>query len=240
MRRLEKPVSLTFAKDVRPSPSIVLAVFLLSLGAEWSALLSQAGALDGNAALPDNHSRKVTEKATNWADDVMAQAEQVLSIGRNIWIINQFELCFVREKDMASFHTLKEAPSGRFATATDFFSFMVTSGLTIVEFTFFSAPGIPAERSRDASRFKAENNAWCVVGDTSSLQSTNSPIYFTRNVHIDRLGTDVGIADIHGTPFGTNCAVVVMKNGGGRILRGVEEITAYFSALTETNRVLRP
>ena len=70
-------------------------------------LHSQAGDLDGNGPLPDNYSRKVTEKATNWADDVMEQAEQVLSIGRNIGIINQVELCFVRENDMASFHTLR-------------------------------------------------------------------------------------------------------------------------------------
>lgn len=225
---------------MRHSAIFLTLIYLLASDSTLVSTLAFAEDSATHQMTPDEYSRMVTDEATDWARGVLAQARQLVSIGRNIFIMNHVEAHYGSRKASESFRTLKEASSQRFSTSTDYFSFMVTSDFTNVEFRFFSAPGVLGERSRDENRFGAENNAWCVVSDVSTLQSTNSPIYFTRNVHIDRLGVDIGVNDIHGLPFGTNCAVVITKYGDGLILEGEREIKSYFSSVVDTNIVLRP
>jgi hypothetical protein len=129
-----------------------------------------------------------------------------------------------------------------FATSTEYWEYVLTNrtGAVGADFSIFGGEGIPKCHSRDPEEFAAENNAWCVVSDVNSIEMESAPFFFTRNVHLSRLGSGIRKEDVFGKPFGSRGAVVVTRNCKIIVLEGMEEVLGYFSALTYTNAVLRP
>lgn len=94
-------------------------------------------------------------------------------------------------------------------------------------YKLFAAPGVPVQDA-EAIELEAKNNAWCavdVVGtgtDVLELPST-APVFFTRNLSITALGSEVDPAAQLGSagkdkPFGKDAFVFINRDGSGEVL----------------------
>jgi hypothetical protein len=100
---------------------------------------------------------------------------------------------------------------GQYNTSTEYFKYLVESGIINVSYDFFAARGIPGAKSTNPADFKAENNAWCVVLGLEDAPE-DTPFLFTRNYAPDALQAgDDPLVLTHDPPFGKDGLVVVLK-----------------------------
>ncbi len=117
---------------------------------------------------------------------------------------------------------------GDFATSTDWFVNIVTSGVMTVSFDFFSARGMRPVKSSDPSDFIAnsdEANAWnLVLGLNDAPEGTT--FLFTKNAQVTTLPSDTDTEiTLQGEPFGNDGMVAVLKGGSAFSLRGAQNLT---------------
>lgn len=180
---------------------------------------------------------------------------QVMSNGKNI-----YTALFAKEMEDAVFMRVAPYPKAGtgstdvsnmvFATSTDYFKWVVTSGVMNVSFSFFAAPGVVPVQ--DSTNFAAANNAWCVVAGVSEGTADGTPLLFTRNLDITSLG-DANLkpggtiatimptvkGDHENTPFLDKGMVAVFKGGSALSLRQ-KDVVENFNKLGATNQVIRP
>ncbi len=129
--------------------------------------------------------------------------------------------------------------TGQYQTSTEFFIDLVTNGVMTVSYAFFSAPGIPPARSRDAADFTADNNAWRLVLDLDQA-SEGTPFLFTKNCDPDNLITSGGKLQLRGEPFGGRGLVVVLKGGAAFALKGPQVDPELFNPPESALKVVGP
>jgi hypothetical protein len=129
-----------------------------------------------------------------------------------------------------------------FRTSTEFFKSFVgdgnAKGFLHATFGMLGGGGIPRCESMDPTQFLAGNNAWCVVADQGILVGDEYPLFFTRNIDMDRLRPDVGACLRDVPPWGDDLAIVITRAGQARIL--TKSDTRRWVVDDFTNRVLRP
>ncbi len=148
------------------------------------------------------------------------------------------------------------ATNFQFRNSTDFFRYMVTSGVMEVSFAFFTAQGVPP--ATDARTMLSNNVAWAVVGDMTDSYPDTSPALFTKNLTITTIGVNIQgnpqkrgipreLADT--VPFGEKGMCFVTKGAGAFALYSedlrIQAFTNLFlrvdsNGIVLTNRVLRP
>ena len=133
--------------------------------------------------------------------------------------------------------------------STEFFRWVVDAGVMNVDFSFFSAPSMGAEKttkSVDFDRQGENENAWCVaVGDFNALKD-GAPVLFTKN--ITRNGTTTKLARLSevpkmnssGTPFGDKGGVIVQNGGAAFTVKQDTLTTNKFNSVVATNQCLYP
>lgn len=168
----------------------------------------------------------------------------VMNNGRSIYLS-----LFAKDTEDPVFQTGSPFPKSvgkgggvfEYANSTDYFKWVVTSGVMNVDYSFFSAPGITPYRGTDPAQFLAPNNAWCMSADVSDATPDGTPLLFTRNLNImstdetdlrDKMRSDVN-------PFGNKGVVVVTKGGTAFVLKK-DYIDDNFNSTGSTNDVLRP
>ncbi len=119
-------------------------------------------------------------------------------------------------------------------SSTEYFINLVTSGVMTVSFDFFSARGLPAVKSSDASQFKPEGNAWNLVNFVTDPKE-GTPWIFTRNgpdtVPMNKNAIELK-ADTE--PFGVAGMVVVLKGGSAFSLKGKQLTGEYMNPAQDT------
>lgn len=130
-----------------------------------------------------------------------------------------------------------------------FFGWVVDAGVMNVDFSFFSAPSMGAEKTTRSSEFdrSGENeNAWCVtVGDYNALKD-GAPVLFTKNITLN--GTATKLTRINqvpkmnpsGTPFGDKGAVIVQNGGAAYTVKNDTLTTNKFNSVSANNQALYP
>jgi prepilin-type N-terminal cleavage/methylation domain-containing protein len=165
-----------------------------------------------------------------------------LSNGRSI-----YQALFAKDLDDPIFQTGAPYPkstggSGHpyYTDSTEYWKWVVTSGVMRVDFSFFSAPGVPPVKSTNVVDFKEGNNAWCISADINDATADAAPVLFTRNLDIQRLdeqNLDTRLTDA--SPFGKKGLPVITKGGSSFILK-LDILTNNFNSIGATNKVLRP
>jgi hypothetical protein len=128
-------------------------------------------------------------------------------------------------------------------SSTAFITNVVDRRAINVAYSYFSAYGVAPYRGTDATLFKAENNAWCVVADIHDETSDKIPYLFTRNLRISSLAElkgKVGDQLSDEPPFGRKGVPVIFKGGVAKILKPDMLWSNVLGGATFTNRVLRP
>lgn len=135
-----------------------------------------------------------------------------------------------------------------FATSTDYFRWVVTSGVMNVEYSFFAAPGLVPASGTNAANFNAENNAWCITSGISERTVDGTPMLLTKNLQITAL--DDSLEDLDTTmpdvlsnnednePFGQKAMVVIYKGGAALALR-TRDVKENFNKIGADNTVIR-
>lgn len=126
-----------------------------------------------------------------------------------------------------------------FNNSTDYWRWVVTNGLMDVTFEYWAADGVPAYHGMDPDEFTANNNAWCAVADIGLASHEMVPMFFTRNLNIDRLDDPLDNALTDAAPFGSYGVIVVNKGGSTRILKA-DQLEDQFNPTGADNVVLRP
>ena len=105
-----------------------------------------------------------------------------------------------------------------FPNSTAFFKWVVTAGVMSVDFAFFSAPGMDAEKSQNPARFDETKNAWAVTVAVNNEMKDDVPVLFTANIsqHAEHLTPLRSLSDVpylarDGIPFGNKGGVVVLN-----------------------------
>jgi prepilin-type N-terminal cleavage/methylation domain-containing protein len=73
-----------------------------------------------------------------------------------------------------------------FENSTYYFESMVTNDVLNVSFGFFAAPGVTSASGDDPGGFEPLNNAWCVVAGVQDSTRETLPVFFTRNLMMDK------------------------------------------------------
>jgi len=123
--------------------------------------------------------------------------------------------------------------------STDFWKWMVENEIIDVDFSRFSAHGLPVYHGLDPAEFMANNNAWCITADITDATRDVTPVIFSRNLDIASLGDPLDDALTDVPPFGESGVVVVRKGGDAAVLMAGDLETAFNPAEAE-NPVLRP
>ncbi len=112
-------------------------------------------------------------------------------------------------------------PSG---TTHEYFIHLVTSRVMNVGFSFFAAPGVPAESEEPS--FDGDNNAWQIVDESEVLTET-APFLMTKNITggtqmaLDSIGlTENDIEGLSIAPFQSRGFAFVTRGGGAYALAG--------------------
>ena len=136
----------------------------------------------------------------------------------------------------------------QFADSTEFFKWVVTAGVMNVDFSFFSAPGMTAEKSTDPTKFEngsEKENAWAVALAVNDSTKDGAPVLFTANIR----GTggsklsdisDRPILNAASDPFGDKGSVVVLNGGSAFTLKKDTIDTNTFNSVGATNDVVYP
>lgn len=180
---------------------------------------------------------------------------QIMSNGKNIYVA-------LFAKEMEDAVIMKVAPYPKkgaedhatvtFPDATTFFIWVVTNKIMNVEYSFFSAPGVPQTTGSDPADFTAENNAWAISAGVVEGTPDGTPMFFTRNLQINTLDqvppTLAGIGSFmptekasgdENTPF-TDKAMVITYKGGATLAPRAKDVVSTFNKLSQSNDVLRP
>ena len=182
---------------------------------------------------------------------VQGRLTTVMNNGRNIYLaITARELENVLAGDPP--WPVSTAPAGSdvetFTESTSYFIWMVTNGLLNVDYSFFSAPGMPAESSTNHTDFTQEENAWAIAEGVKTSTKDTTAVLFTRNLG-DGSGGDLGMlpdpasgtanlnADVD--PFGDKGAAVVLKGGSTFTLKKNFDLDR-FNSSGQDNEVLYP
>jgi prepilin-type N-terminal cleavage/methylation domain-containing protein len=108
----------------------------------------------------------------------------------------------------------------QFPNSTEYFRWVVTSAIMNVDFSFFSAPGIPPARTTNAVNFNAENNGWCISGGTNiSAVTDTAPLLYTRNIQCAGDKTDGVLTLSENPPFGKKGVPTIAKGGASYVLK---------------------
>ncbi|OQA29282.1 MAG: Fimbrial protein precursor [Verrucomicrobia bacterium ADurb.Bin345] len=137
-----------------------------------------------------------------------------------------------------------------FASSTDYFRWVVTSGVMNVEFSFFAGPGVVPAATTNALNFNPENNAWCITSGVGEGTVDGTPLLFTRNLQVDGLNEATTTMNVdnempsmvgarENSPFGNKALVVTFKGGASLALR-TRDVAENFNKLGATNEVIRP
>lgn len=112
-----------------------------------------------------------------------------------------------------------------FSSSTDYFINLVTSEVMSVSYDFFSAKGLKAYKTSEASQFKSDGNAWKLVLGLEKCKE-GYPFLFTRNADIS--GTmpkdDDKITLKKENPFQDKGMVAVLKGGSAFSLKGTQQL----------------
>ena len=172
---------------------------------------------------------------------------QVMTNGKNIYtsLFAQEMLDAVLMK--AAPYPVKGSPlspdTRTFPDSTEYFRWVVTSGVMNVEYSFFSAPGVVPATGTNALTFLPANNAWCIASQVSEATMDGTPILFTRNLYIATLNESLTPIEnklqAARQPFGEKAMVVTFKGGSSLALR-TRDVAENFNKLGATNEVLRP
>jgi prepilin-type N-terminal cleavage/methylation domain-containing protein len=176
---------------------------------------------------------------------------QVMSNGKNIYTAlfakEMEESTLMRGSPYPIYGAAIDVPKMTFNTSTEYLSWVVTSGVMNVSFSFFAAPGVSPCNSTNSSAFSSTNNAWCVSTGVSESTTDGTPLFFTRNMVIDYLSEakpDASPAadtklSLNQAPFFDKAMVVVYKGGAGLALRK-KDVSENFNKLSATNRIIKP
>ena len=107
-----------------------------------------------------------------------------------------------------------------YATSTEYFINLVTSGVMTVSFDFFSARGLPAVKSSNPNDFNGGANAWNLVLGLDSA-AEGSTFLFTRNAPAS-VPMDDSVITLNNEqdPFRSEGMVAVLKGGSAFSLKG--------------------
>ena len=129
--------------------------------------------------------------------------------------------------------------NSQYSASTDYFINLVTSGVMSVSFDFFSARGLKAYKSSNASDFKADGNAWCLVlGLDSAKEGTT--FLFTRNYDSATVPMDDSNITLSKTqdPFRDAGMVVVLKGGSAFSLKEKQLKGSYLNPAQDSAAVI--
>jgi prepilin-type N-terminal cleavage/methylation domain-containing protein len=159
---------------------------------------------------------------------------EALNNGRNI-----HQCLAAAEIEKGSVWPASSGPEA-YANSTEYWKWTVTNKILEVTFDFFSAYRVPKCRGIDPGLFKAEHNAWCITADISESTHSSTPVLFTRNLDIQKLGlTTTTNALTDNTPFGRKTLITVTRSGAAKALSEYE-VAADFNPVGANNPVLRP
>jgi prepilin-type N-terminal cleavage/methylation domain-containing protein len=128
-----------------------------------------------------------------------------------------------------------------FENSTTYWTYVVTSEVMNVDFSFFSAPGVKPIKSREATDFKPVNNAWCISADVGEGTPDGTPLLITRNLNINNTSDkpfDTKL-DADTDPYRDRGVVLVTKGGAAMTMKK-DIINENFNPTGGTNEVLRP
>lgn len=172
---------------------------------------------------------------------------QMMTNGKNIYTSlfaqEMLDAVLMRAAPYPTYNTTTDISNRLFATSTDYFAWVVTSGVMNVDFSFFAGPNVVPASGTNAANFLPANNAWCIASGVGESTVDGTPLLFTRNLDIDAL--DESLADLAAklpedrTPFGNKAIVVTYKGGASMSLR-TRDIVENFNKLSATNGVIRP
>ncbi len=134
----------------------------------------------------------------------------------------------------------------RFNTSTEFFEWVIEAGVMNVDFSFFAAPGMTAEKSQNANAFDHDNNAWSVAIGVDDSMKDGAPVLFTSNIRVksgasqlSRLNQDVHLSSAK-KPFGDKGGVVVLNGGSAFTVKKDTISSNTFNSIGATNNCLYP
>jgi len=125
-----------------------------------------------------------------------------------------------------------------YSNSTEYFRWLIAESKVDVDYGFFGGPGLPTAGQGSPESFSSSRNAWCVVADVGSNAPPDVPVFFTRNLGIQRLNDSLEGAFTDEPPFGRQGVVVVFRDGCCRTLAPNE--LKDFNPSGATNWVLRP
>lgn len=182
---------------------------------------------------------------------------QIMTNGKNIYTSlfaqEMADAVLMRAAPYPVFGTPLNPDTRTFPNSTDFFRWVVTTGVMNVEFSFFAAPGLVSAVGTNALNFTAANNAWCITSDVGEGTLDGTPLLFTKNLRIDNLGqmkpANSGDIDTRmpatlsggseNAPFGNKAMVVTYKGGASMALR-TRDVAPNFNKLELENLVIKP
>jgi len=123
-----------------------------------------------------------------------------------------------------------------------------TNNLLNVDFSFFSAPGMPSEASTNYNEFVAEENAWAITEGVKSSTKDTTAVLFTRNLG-DGSGGELstlpdpenGTANLNPDvePFGDKGGAIVLKGGSTFTVKKNFDLQR-FNSSGQDNEILYP
>ena len=135
-----------------------------------------------------------------------------------------------------------------YSSSSAFITNLVDSGVMKVDYSFFSAPGVPVLKETNSSKFiTGQYNAWNVTAGLSDQAPDMVPFLFTKNLDISTLSEGKQGADfssllkdtVGGYPaFGNKGVCVVFKGGSSQIIKP-DMLSTNFNSSNATNTVLK-
>lgn len=177
---------------------------------------------------------------------------QVMTNGKNIYTSlfaqEMLDAVLMKAAPYPTYGSSIDITNRIFPTSTEYFRWVVTSGVMNVDFSFFSAPGVIPSTSTNAANFTENNNAWCVSSAVGESTVDGTPLLFTRNLRVTYLYDSLSDINtvmpnmngaVENSPFGNKAMVVTFKGGASMSLR-TRDVADNFNKVGATNRVIRP
>jgi prepilin-type N-terminal cleavage/methylation domain-containing protein len=177
---------------------------------------------------------------------------QVMTNGKNIYTSlfaqEMLDAVLMKAAPYPTYGASLDVTNRIFPTSTEYFRWVVTTGVMNVDFSFFSAPGVIPASGTNATTFTENNNAWCISSAVGESTVDGTPLLFTRNLRVTFLNdslTDINTAmpsmngTVENSPFGNKAMVVTFKGGSSLALR-TKDVADNFNKVAATNRVIRP
>lgn len=147
----------------------------------------------------------------------------------------------------------------KFNNSNDYFVYLVANDILPVNWSYFSATGIPAAKGKytdgaSATKFKIDNNTWLVVEDLK-VDDSGTPFLITRNLggnsdlttagsitQLDSSGatTKIPDANLAGAPYEDRALVIVRMGGAGESMLGKNITWNNINPSEDDNSILLP